>query len=159
MNKKIFLIEDEENDYNLIKEKMTEFEVIPNDYKSGFTEIKEYLNDSSDDNKGKVIAYVIANNINLIILDIKLWDEKNGGIYLYDRIFSQEERLNKIPVIYLTSTTLQSELTLNKYTAYVEKRYNSRGFDVEWTAARIKDEIKNLCHADDSSSQWFINNM
>jgi len=159
MSKKIYLIEDEPKDFNLIKEKLTEFEIIPVDYDSAFIEVRNYLKYPTEENKKSVVDYILKNEIEIIILDIQLWGNDYGGKYLYDRIISQEEKIKNTIVIYLTKTALQSQLTLDKFNAYVEKRINSRGFDVEATVARIKDEIEKLLKMRDSNYQWYSDNL
>lgn len=159
MAKKIYFIEDEEPDYTLIKEKLSSFDILPKENSPQYEEIHMYLDNPTKENKKRVIDFILTNDINIVLLDIELWGHDYGGKYLYERIISQENKLNNIIVIYLTKTTLQSQLTLSKLTAYVEKRYNSKGFDVESTVERIKDEIEKLWLIRSSNSQWNIDNM
>lgn len=160
MSKKIYLIEDEEPFFSSVKDKLSsEFTIVPTEANSPYTELKNYLNDPNESNKQKVIDYILQAEVEIIILDIKLFGEEHAGIYLYDRIFSQDERLSKLLVIYLTGTHLQAELTLNKNTDYVQKRSNSRGFDADETVKVIKQKISQLLKIDDDDSQWYFNNV
>ena len=159
MKQKIYLIEDQENEFNLVKARLFEYEIIPNNYEDGFIDVQDYLKYPTKVNRKRVVDFILGNSIDIIILDIELVDDKYGGIHLYDQIISQEQALQHVIVIYLTKTTLQSDLTLTKTNAYVEKKINSRGFDVDSTVAIIKNEIHKLLKMRDSNSQWFIDNL
>jgi CheY-like chemotaxis protein len=161
MKTTVFYIEDNETDFNVIKDNLSDYSVLPSQFKEiDNTGIERYLNDQTRENKEAVTKYIKKNKIDVILLDIDIFGKTDGGNIIYNDIIAENEELSKIPVIYLTRTTLQSEVKLNKNTDYIQKIHDEAGYNVIKTAKIIKNKIELLLDKKKRNLlEWTMNNM
>lgn len=128
---KIYYLENTFDDFEKIKaELIKEANVVypqgGNTWKEDLRKAQQYLISAEEQREanGKQLAQVFLSiEFDLIIMDLYLKNDNPDALstFIYDEVLKVNEKLNKVPVIFLTRSTQKNDLPLNGNVGYVLK--------------------------------------